>query len=82
MIGKVENEVVLENSANKHVLKSEQGVKITSELENGTMVMEVAGKGIVMHGEHGVLTTESKNVIKYVQQEFNPVTKQMMNAID
>jgi hypothetical protein len=82
MEGKESNELVLEDSANKHVLKAEEGVKVVSNLENGTIVMEVKGKGLVMHGEHGVLATEASNVIKYVQQEFNPVTKSMMKAVD
>ncbi len=82
MQGKQSNELVLEDSANKHVLKAEEGVKVISNLENDTMVMEVNGKGLVMHGEHGVLATEATNIIKYVQQEFNPVTRLMMKAID
>jgi len=36
----------------------------------------------VTHGEHGTLVTESENIIKYVQQELNPLTKKMQNAFD
>jgi len=36
----------------------------------------------VTHGEHGTIRTESRTVIKYVQQEVNPVTKKLQNAYD
>ena len=45
-------------------------------------IQEVNGDGVVTHGEHGTLKTESKNVIKYVQQELNPVTRKIQNAVD
>jgi hypothetical protein len=35
-----------------------------------------------LHGEHGTIAIESPNVIKYVQQELNPVTKKLQNAWD
>ena len=37
---------------------------------------------IIMHGEHGIIKTESKHIIKYVQQEFNPITRIVEAAYD
>jgi hypothetical protein len=39
-------------------------------------------KGIVSHGEHGTVVTESKHVIKTVQQEYNPILKTLQAAFD
>jgi hypothetical protein len=72
--------IVLEPSTNTHTLSANK-VKATT-LENGVMQIDVTGKGIVTHGEHGTLVTESKRVYKYVQQELNPITKAMQNAFD
>jgi len=72
--------VVLEPSTNTHTMEA---TKITSEdLGNGILKLDVEGGGIVTHGEHGTLKTESKTVFKYVQQEVNPVTKKLQNAYD
>ena len=73
--------VVLEPSTNTHTMTATQSV-VVEDLGNSTLKLKVAGEGIVTHGEHGTLVTESANVIKYVQQEFNPVTKKLRNAFD
>ena len=49
---------------------------------NGILGLKVDGDGIVQHGQHGTFKTESKNVLKYVQQELNPVTQAIQNAYD
>lgn len=36
----------------------------------------------VIHGEHGTIKLESKNVIAYIQQELNPITGVMQDAFD
>lgn len=72
--------VVLEPSTNTHSLTASD-VKATT-LDNGVMQLEIKGKGVVTHGEHGTLITESARVYKYVQQELNPITKAMQNAFD
>ena len=72
--------VVLEPSTNTHAM-SANSVEV-KDLGNSTLKLKVNGEGIVTHGEHGTLVTESANVIKYVQQEFNPVTKKLRNAYD
>lgn len=74
-------ELVLEPSTNTHVIKG--NVNVIKNLDNlGGMVLEVTDKGIVTHGEHGVIVTENENIIKLVQQEFNPVLKVLQNSFD
>lgn len=72
--------VVLEPSTNTHSLTAND-VEVT-KVDNSILKLKVKGNGIITHGEHGTLVTESENVIKYVQQEFNPVTKKLTNAYD
>ncbi|HPC10122.1 MAG TPA: hypothetical protein PLN85_03525 [archaeon] len=77
------NTVVLEKSTNSHVLKGK--VKVLKNMEKmNTIVLECDGGVIVEHGEHATVRTENntKYVIKITQQEFNPVTKALMNACD
>ena len=71
--------VTLEPSTNTHKIEGNVSVK---DMENGVLKLKIQGEGIVTHGEHGTVTTESKDVIKYVQQEFNPLTKKLQNAYD
>jgi len=73
-------EVILEPSSNTHTLHAND-VEV-KELGNSILKLKVKGNGIVRHGEHGVIKTESDNIIKYVQQEVNPVTRAMQNAFD
>jgi len=73
-------EVVLEPSSNTHKM-SANGVEVT-EITPSILKLKVKGSGYVTHGEHGTLVTESETVLKYVQQEYNPVTKAMQNAFD
>ncbi len=72
--------VVLEPSTNTHRIESEQ-IQVT-DLGHGILKLKTAKRGIVTHGEHGTLCTESEDVIKYVQQEVNPLTQQLANAFD
>lgn len=75
------NEVVLEPSTNTHKLTS-TGSVTSKKFGDSTIKMVIAGEGIVSHGEHGTLKTESQHVIKYNQQELNPVTRKLQNAFD
>ena len=73
--------IVLEPSTNSHTIEGK--VKLINKLENlGGMVLNCTDKAVVLHGEHGVIVTEAENVIKLVQQECNPLTKQMQNSFD
>ena len=73
-------QVVLEPSTNTHTLKANE-VTVKDHGE-GILSLTIEGEGIVQHGEHGTLKTESPNVMKYVQQELNPVTRAIQNAYD
>ena len=78
---KSEKVVVLEPSTNTHVMKNENGI-LVHRITNSILKLKVQGDGIVNHGEHGTVKTESPDVIKYVQQELNPITKAIQNAFD
>lgn len=70
----------LENTTNTHVLEAKK-IKVLKTI-GSTQVIKVTGDGIISHGEHGNIKTESKYIIKYVQQEFNPITRIVENAYD
>ena len=72
--------IVLEPSTNTHTITAPNITK--TDLGNGILKLDIQGDGIVTHGEHGTIATEAPNVIKYVQQEVNPVTKKMQAAFD
>ena len=75
--------VLLEESTNTHILKGKvEVVKKFSKMN--TIVLDTNGSTIVEHGHHAVVSTEpeTQRVIKITQQEFNPITKAMMNAFD
>ena len=75
-----EKMIVLELSTNTHKLEADS---IVSEVIGaGILKLKIKGRGIVTHGEHNTIVTESENVLKYVQQELNPVTQQFQNAFD
>ena len=70
----------LEETTHTHVVKATK-INVLKK-EGSTQVIKVEGKGIVTHGEHGVLVTSKPNVIKYVQKEVNPITKKIEDATD
>lgn len=71
----------LENTTNTHVLEA-QSIKVIKTIDRTTQVLQIEGEGIISHGEHGTLMTESPNIIKYIQQEFNPITGIVEAAYD
>lgn len=75
---------VLEKSTNTHTLKSvnEIEAKTVGTPELGIIKIKKNGNSYVQHGEHGTLAIEQDNVIKYVQQELNPITGAIQNAFD
>lgn len=75
------NVIALEKSTNTHTIQSDSRIEV-QPITNSIMKIRTNGETIVTHGEHGTLKVESTNVIKYVQQEVNPVTKKMQNAFD
>ncbi|MGB0870498.1 MAG: hypothetical protein ACPGSD_12955 [Flavobacteriales bacterium] len=70
----------LENTTNTHTLKAKR-IKVVKTI-GSTQVLEVKGEGMITHGEHGCIKTESPHIIKYIQQEYYPVTKVIENAYD
>jgi hypothetical protein len=76
----VNTQVVLEESTNTHKIEANSITK--TDLGNGILKLDIKGDGVVTHGEHGTLKTESSVVLKYVQQELNPITKKLQNAFD
>jgi hypothetical protein len=75
------NFTVLEPSTNTHIVEGYNSINVT-DCGNGVLKLNIEGDGVVKHGEHGTLKTESAVVIKYVQKELNPVTKALQNAFD
>lgn len=72
--------IILEPTTNTHQVEAPAIRKVDEK--GSTVTMEIQGKGIVTHGEHGTIIPESQHVIKYVQKEFNPVTKVVEDAND
>lgn len=79
---KEKNVIILEPSTNTHKINSDSGIEVENITTSVVKMKIMNSKGVVTHGEHGTICTESKNVIKYVQQEYNPITKGMQNAFD
>lgn len=75
--------LVLEESTNTHTLSGDAKV-LKKIAKMNTVVLDTNGSAIVEHGHHAYVSTEksTKRVIKITQQEFNPVTKALMNAFD
>lgn len=76
----MKNFEILEASTNTHKISANKITK--KEIGDGMLKLNIIGDGIVTHGEHGTLKTESNTVFKYTQQEVNPITKKMQNAFD
>lgn len=71
--------IALEKSTNTHLLTEVQNV----EQINESTLKALVGKGSkVLHGEHGSFAIESDVIVKYTQQELNPITKKLQNAWD
>lgn len=72
--------LILEPSTNTHVMEADK-IEM-KKLGNGIIQLKISGNGIVTHGEHGTIKTEAENVIKYIQQEINPISGILQNAFD
>lgn len=79
--------IVLEPSVNTHALSAKSIDK--KEITDSVLLIKIKGDGVVTHGQpgtvrgnHGTLRIESENILKYTQQEFNPISRMMMNAFD
>lgn len=73
-------EYCLEKTSNQHTLKA-PGYKII-EKDGSTETFRIYGDGFIFHGEHKILRIESDYFVKYIQQEYNPITQLTENAYD
>lgn len=72
--------IALEKSTNTHTATKIQSAE---ELNDGVVSLKATkDESLVLHGEHGPMVLESENVVKYVQQELNPMTKKFRQAYD
>ncbi|WP_123947374.1 hypothetical protein [Chryseobacterium pennae] len=71
-------EYCLENTGNPHLLKASD-IRITDK-DGSTETFKVSGDAQVFHKEEKPLQIESEYFVKYVQHEYNPITKFMKNA--
>ncbi|MGQ7854668.1 hypothetical protein ACUN24_10505 [Pedobacter sp. WC2501] len=63
----------LDEAANKHELKASK-ITVIKEL-GSTKLLKISGNGILFHNGHNIIKTESPFIIKYVQQEINPLDR-------
>ncbi|MDN3694796.1 hypothetical protein QWZ06_22330 [Chryseobacterium tructae] len=71
-------EYCLENTGNPHLLKASDIRMI--DKDGSTETFKVSGDALVFHKEEKPLQIESEYFVKYVQQEYNPISKIMKNA--
>jgi hypothetical protein len=71
--------IVLEPSTNTHTMTNVVDVE---KIDENILKIKTSKNSQVLHGEHGTIGIEAPHVIKYVQQELNPVTKKLQNAWD
>jgi hypothetical protein len=68
----------LENTGNPHLLKASD-IRIIDR-DGSTEILNVSEDAQVFHKEEKPLRIESEYFVKYVQHEYNPLTKIMKNA--
>lgn len=73
-------EYCLEKTGNQHILKA-SGYKVINRTDI-IEVFHIAGDAFVTHNEHKMLRLEKGYFIKYIQQEYNPITQLNENAYD
>lgn len=71
--------IVLEPSTNTHTITE---VISAENITESIVKVKTTRESKVIHGEHGTIGIESENVVKYVQQELNPLTKKFQNNWD
>lgn len=77
-----EQGTMLEPSTNTHRFNGKVVDEKHYDNPVGTIQLRVEGDGLVTHGEHGTIKTESTNVVKLNQQELNPMKQSMQAAFD
>ncbi|MBB4807939.1 hypothetical protein HNP38_003255 [Chryseobacterium defluvii] len=78
----VENykEYCLEKTSNQHNMKVSH-YKIIDK-DDMTETFKITGDAFIFHNEHKTLRIESEYFVKYIQQEYNPLTQLLENAYD
>ncbi|MBB6372298.1 hypothetical protein [Chryseobacterium shigense] len=73
-------EYCLEKTGNQHILKA-KGYKVIDK-DTAAETIKISGDAFIFHNEHKILRIESEYFVKYIQQEYNPITKLIENAYD
>lgn len=77
---KVKKEYFLEKTGNPHVLRT-LNYEILDK-KGTTETLFISENSFITHNEHETLYIESEYFIKYIQQEYNPITQAIENAYD
>lgn len=73
-------EYCLEKTSNQHIMKTSSYKVIDRNDSTETFLIEE--DAFITHAEHRMLRIESPYFVKYIQQEYNPITKMNENAYD
>lgn len=75
----MEKTLVLEPSTNTHTMI---GVIDSEPISESIIKVKTNKNARVVHGEHGTIGISSEHVVKYVQQELDPISQELRNAWD
>lgn len=73
-------EYCLEKTSNQHMMKA-LSYRVMDR-EDGTETFFIKEDAFIIHDEHKMLRVESSYFVKYIQQEYNPITQINENAYD
>lgn len=73
-------EYCLEKTSNQHMMKVSD-YKVIDRNDN-TETFFIKDDAFIIHNEHRMLRIESPYFVKYIQQEYNPITQINENAYD
>ena len=74
------SEYCLEKTSNQHMMKV-ASYKLLNR-NDSTETFFVQGDAFITHNEHQMIRIESSYFVKYIQQEYNPITQLNENAYD
>lgn len=77
---KEKKEYFLEKTGNPHVLRTLNYEVL--DKKGTTETFFISENGFITHNEHETLQIDSEYFIKYIQQEYNPITQAIENAYD
>ncbi|MFZ4931220.1 hypothetical protein [Chryseobacterium sp. Mn2064] len=73
-------EYCLEKTSNQHMMKV-SSYKLLNR-NDSTETFSIQGDAFITHNEHQMIRIESSYFVKYIQQEYNPITQLNENAYD